>query len=85
MIVQISVPNMEDQRYKGIRFMANWNLINRQKGRIIPNVRKMNLASNESLISIEIGAICTGNLNLLFEAVNSDLTIEMLEFIKITL
>ena len=58
--------------YDGIRFIANRNLINRQKGRRIPNVRKMNLASNESLISIETGAICTGNLNALFEAVNCD-------------
>ena len=58
--------------YNGIRFIANWNLINRQKGRRIPYVGKMNLASNESLISIENGAICTGNLKALFEAVNCD-------------
>ena len=58
--------------YNGIRFITNWKLINRQKGRGIPNVRKMNLASNESLISIETGAVCTGNLKSLFEAINCD-------------
>ena len=72
MIAQISVLIWKTIGYNGIRFLANWNLINRQKGRRIPNVRKMNIASNESLISIETGAICTGNLKSLFEAVNCD-------------
>ena len=63
---------MKTNGYNGIRFIPNWNLINRQKGRRFPNARKMNLASNESLISIETGTICTGNLKSLFEAVNCD-------------
>ena len=72
MIAQILYLIWKTSGFNGIRFIANWNLINRQKGRRIPYVRKMNLASNESLISIETGAICTGNLKSLFEAVNCD-------------
>ena len=54
----------------GIRFLANRNLIKPQKGRRILNVRKMNLTSNESLVSIKSEVICTECLKSLLESVN---------------
>ena len=50
--------------------MANRNLINLQKGRRILHVRKMNLTSNESLVSIGCGAISTEYLKSLLEAIH---------------
>ena len=43
-----------------LRFLANSNFLNQQKGRGSLSVRKMNLRSHETSVSIVTQAICTG-------------------------
>ena len=45
-----------------LRFLANSNFLNQQKGRGSLSVRKMNLRSHETSVSIVTQAICTGIL-----------------------
>ena len=46
-----------------LRFLANSIFLNQQKGRGSLSVRKMNLRSHETSVSIVTQAICTGNFN----------------------
>ena len=46
-----------------LRFLANSNFLNQQKGRGSLSVRKMNLRSHETSVSIVFQAICTGIFN----------------------
>ena len=46
-----------------LRFLANSNFLNQQKGRGSLGVRKMNLISHETSVSIVTQAICTGFFN----------------------
>ena len=46
-----------------LRFLANSNFLNQQKGRGSLSVRKMNLRSHETSVSIVTQAICTGIFN----------------------
>ena len=43
-----------------LRFLANSNFLNQQKGRGSLSVRKMNLRSQETSVSIVTQVICTG-------------------------
>ena len=46
-----------------LRFLAISNFLNQQKGRGSLSVRKMNLRSHKTSVSIVTQAICTGNFN----------------------
>ena len=46
-----------------IRFLANSNFLNQQRGRGSLSVRTMNLRSHETSVSIVTQAICTGIFN----------------------
>ena len=54
-----------------LRFLANSNFLNQQKGRGSLSVRKMNLRSHETSVSIVTQAICTGIFKSIFEAVSA--------------
>ena len=59
--VQISVFRMGDQELKHITISSQLNFFNQQKGRGSLSVRKMNLRSHKTSVSIVSQVICTGN------------------------
>ena len=61
--MRISVPRMGDSSDNILRFLANSNFLNQQKGRGSLTVREMNLRSHETSVSIVTQAICTGIFN----------------------
>ena len=61
--MRISVPRWETSSDNILRFLANSNFLNQQKGRGSLGVRKMNLRSHKTSVSIVTQAICTGICN----------------------
>ena len=61
--MRISVFVWETSSDNILRFLANSKFLNQQKGRGSLSVRKMNLRSQETSVSIVTQAICTGIFN----------------------
>ena len=61
--MRISVHRLETSSDNILRFLANSNFLNQQKGPGSFSVRKMNLRSHETSVSIVTQAICTGIFN----------------------
>ena len=59
--VQISVHRMGDQELKHITISSQLIFLNQQKGRGSLSVRKMNLRSHKTSVSIVTQVICTEN------------------------
>ena len=60
---RISVHRIGDQQLQHITISSQLKLLNQQKGRGSLSVRKMNLRSHETSVSIVTEAICTGFFN----------------------